>query len=393
MIRIDAALLVRAIGCTPGRAAQFADHLDGACTRYSINATAARLAAFLAQLALESGALRYVQEIASGAAYEGRRDLGNTEPGDGVRFKGRGLIQTTGRANYVALRNRLRASMGPDVPDFEAEPEQLEAGKWAAWSAADYWAMRRLNDLADDDTEAATVRISRAVNRGNAYSSKPANHEAERVRYWRQARAVLAQAEHAPAPIVDRSLRAEPQPPAAPDQETAMPLPAFVAAALPALISSIPTLGKLFGSGSDVAERNVRAAQLAVGIIQEATGSRNAQEAAETVASDPAMAKAATEAVQARWHDLIEAGGGGIEGARKADAETAKGRDMLHSPSFWVALPLLGIVIMIVGAVVGLWGSPFSEDVRSAIANGIPMLILGGLIGYYYGQTTSRNRS
>ena len=57
-------------------------------------------AGFLAQLAHESGQLRYMEEIASGSAYEGRRDLGNTQPGDGVRFKGRGPIQLTGRSNY-----------------------------------------------------------------------------------------------------------------------------------------------------------------------------------------------------------------------------------------------------------------------------------------------------
>jgi putative chitinase len=63
--------------------------------------TPLRQAHFLAQVGHETGELRYIEEIASGAAYEGRRDLGNTEPGDGVRFKGRGLIQLTGRANYA----------------------------------------------------------------------------------------------------------------------------------------------------------------------------------------------------------------------------------------------------------------------------------------------------
>ena len=83
MIRILPDLLVRATGCTAERAATFADDLDGACTRYGINATPARPAQFLAQLVVESGALRYVREIADGSAYEGRADLGNTEPGDG----------------------------------------------------------------------------------------------------------------------------------------------------------------------------------------------------------------------------------------------------------------------------------------------------------------------
>jgi len=84
----------------------------------------------------------------------------------------------------------------------------------------------------------------------------------------------------------------------------------------------------------------------------------------------------------------------GIEAARAADATfVASGAPIWHSPSFIVAALLIPLVYMVVGAVVGLFGTPFSEDVRAAIANGIVGVILGGLIGYYYGQSTSRNRS
>jgi muramidase (phage lysozyme) len=180
-------------------------------------------------------------------------------------------------------------------------------------------------------------------------------------------------------------------------QEQPMPAPLIpiLAAVLPSLIRSIPDFGKLFSSGSEVSERNVKAVEMAVGIVQEAVGARNAQEAAEIVASDPAQAQAAQEAVKARWHELTEVGGG-VEAARKADAASIAQNgpwwQVFRSPSFIVALFLLPLVYMIVGAVVGLFGAPFSEDVRAAIANGIVGLILGGLIGYYYGQTTSRNR-
>jgi len=91
---------------------------------------------------------------------------------------------------------------------------------------------------------------------------------------------------------------------------------------------------------------------------------------------------------------LSEAGGGGIAGARKADAAfVASHEPVWRSPSFLIAIALLPLVYLIVGAVVGLFGAPFSEDVRAAIANGIVGLVLGGLIGYYYGQSTSRNRT
>jgi muramidase (phage lysozyme) len=171
----------------------------------------------------------------------------------------------------------------------------------------------------------------------------------------------------------------------------------FVAAALPAIVQSIPQLAKLFGSGSEVAQRNIAAAETVVGIVQQAVGASNAQEAAELVQSDPQARQKAQQAIEAQWYALAEAGGGGIDGARKADA-AARAADtpwwgVLRSPSFIVAMALLPLVYMIVGNVVGLWGEALSDDVRSAIANGIPMLILGGLIGYYYGQTTSRNRT
>lgn len=177
--------------------------------------------------------------------------------------------------------------------------------------------------------------------------------------------------------------------------ESNMPLPAILGALLPSLIEAVPRLGKLFGDGSAVRERNVKAAELAMQIAQQAVGAVNAQEAIEKVKANPAAAAAATKAIEARWLELDEAGGGGIEGARRAEAAYAAGpwHAFMHSPSFWVALLLLPLVYMIVGNVVGLIGKPLSDEVRSAISNGVVGIILGGLIGYYYGQTTSRNRS
>lgn len=100
-----------------------------------------RAACFLAQIAHESGSLRYTLEIADGSAYEGRLDLGNTQPGDGKRFRGRGLIQITGRANTIAC---LRALGWRDD-----EPERLETPLGACRSAAWFWKTRRCNEHAD----------------------------------------------------------------------------------------------------------------------------------------------------------------------------------------------------------------------------------------------------
>lgn len=117
-----------------------------------------RMAHFLAQIAHESGELRYTQELASGKAYEGRKDLGNTHVGDGVRFKGRGLIQITGRANYEAYKKFC----GYDVV---ARPELLEKPLGAVRSAMWYWREHGLNGLADKDSlESVTKRINGGYN-------------------------------------------------------------------------------------------------------------------------------------------------------------------------------------------------------------------------------------
>jgi muramidase (phage lysozyme) len=188
--------------------------------------------------------------------------------------------------------------------------------------------------------------------------------------------------------------RAAPPPSDAYSQEGNMPIPAFIAAALPAIISSIPALTKLFGSGSEVSERNSKAAELAVQIVQQAVGAPNAQGAAEALASDPAAVQAATAAISERWYELTEAGGGGIEGARKADAAiVAAGGRVLDSPSFVVACLLLPLVYLIVGNVAGLYGAEWSPDARAGLAGSVAGGIVMGLIGYYYGQTTSRNRT
>ena len=88
-----------------------------------------KLAAWMAQCKVESAGFRALKEYASGAEYEGRKDLGNTQPGDGVRYKGRGFIQLTGREVYAKMTKYFNKSV-----DFIAQPEQLETLEWAAKS-------------------------------------------------------------------------------------------------------------------------------------------------------------------------------------------------------------------------------------------------------------------
>ena len=97
-----------------------------------------QIATFLAQVGHESGQLLYSEEIASGSAYEGRKDLGNTQVGDGKRYKGRGLIQVTGRGHYKTISDATGE-------DFIKNPELLSTPKYAVMSACWYWALENLN--------------------------------------------------------------------------------------------------------------------------------------------------------------------------------------------------------------------------------------------------------
>ncbi|MDF3188006.1 glycoside hydrolase family 19 protein [Pseudomonas paracarnis] len=133
--------------------------LNTAMNRYGIVGTA-RVSAFIAQVGHESGQLRYVREIwgptAQQAGYEGRADLGNTAKGDGSKYRGRGLIQITGRANYAACGEALGL-------DLINRPELLELPQHAAMSAAWFWSMKGLNTLADQKDFA---KITRRINGG-----------------------------------------------------------------------------------------------------------------------------------------------------------------------------------------------------------------------------------
>lgn len=120
---------------------RFVQPLNEAMEKYKIN-TPQRIAAFLAQVAHESGCLKYTLEIASGEAYENRSDLGNINKGDGVKFKGRGLIQITGRTNYTILSEEFAVRL-------IEHPELLEGPIFASLSAAWFWDWRGLNDVAD----------------------------------------------------------------------------------------------------------------------------------------------------------------------------------------------------------------------------------------------------
>lgn len=185
---LTASTIQQAVGCSAAVAAQWAQPLTDACNAFGIS-TAKRVAAFLAQVGHESGGLtRVVEGLNYGAqgladtwpsryavdpkakpkkpnelaralerkpvaiannAYANRLGNGSEASGDGYRYRGRGPIQNTGRANYAAIRDALRAKGIKGVPDFEAQPEALEQPKWGALAAGAFWDARNLNKLAD----------------------------------------------------------------------------------------------------------------------------------------------------------------------------------------------------------------------------------------------------
>jgi putative chitinase len=123
--------------------------------------TPVRAAMFVAQCAHESAGFATSTEFASGREYEGRRDLGNVKPGDGVRFKGRGRIMITGRGNYLQVGKALGQN-------FIAHPERLAASPWSELASAWWWTNHGLNAICDahPNTNDRLVACTRRINGG-----------------------------------------------------------------------------------------------------------------------------------------------------------------------------------------------------------------------------------
>lgn len=345
MIQLTPDLLRQVMPSAGDRADAFAVDLTIACDSFQIN-TPARLAAFLAQIAHESGELRYTKEIASGAAYEGRKDLGNTEEGDGVRFKGRGLIQLTGRANYAQATDALGRN-------FLTEPELLEAPYWATRVSAWFWASRGLNELADAGDFLA---ITRRINGGT-------NGLAARQRYWERAKAALSVLTEKPMlPLVAA---------AAP----------FVQAAIPALAQVAPALIRLFGSGSEITERNARAAEAVAQVAQQVTGADTVEGAVKAIQADPAKAAEFREAVHLNMNEWLGAlKEGQDEDSKAADDAVARAATIAAQTGgkwWWLVGGVAAYMVLFASAVTAfvLYSDKFSEAVQMLL---LGQIVLGG---------------
>jgi len=158
---ITAEQIAESLSCPIERAQKWYAVLNAAMEEFGID-TPQRIAAFIAQVGHESGRLLYVKELwgptPSQSGYDGRSDLGNVIAGDGFKFRGRGLLQVTGRANYKRVGDALGL-------DLVSHPELLEQPDVAARSAGLFWKMHELNEWADrGDTAAITRRINGGIN-------------------------------------------------------------------------------------------------------------------------------------------------------------------------------------------------------------------------------------
>jgi len=146
-------------GCRQSSILKYLEPVNKAMNKYEID-TYLRICHFLAQVGHESGSLRYSHELASGRMYEGRKDLGNICPGDGMRFKGQGLIQITGRLNITSFGKFIGIDFAKENPARIGDEPELSA-EAAGW----FWMTRKLNKWADmDDIKGVSLRVNGGYN-------------------------------------------------------------------------------------------------------------------------------------------------------------------------------------------------------------------------------------
>jgi putative chitinase len=357
-----------------------AEALSEAMARWSIN-TPARQALFIGQIAHESGAFRWAAELwgptPQQLTYEGRVDLGNTQPGDGFRYRGRGYLQITGRENYA------QASQALDV-DLINNPEQLEQLPLAAEASAWWWFAHGCNELADPGDESALLAVTRRVNGGT-------NGLESRRDYWLKAKMVLeasadeqepepisetptASAEVFDAPVASlKDLVTEPK------KESAMPAPiaAVALSLLPTLIDLLPSLAKMFSKDKFDVRNEAIATQVAE-IATKAVGAVNAQQAVERIAGDPAAQKAADAAMRANFADLMEIAK--LDEAHRKEAR-AFALEQAQQPTNY---PLWLLTYLIIG---GIGWVAFQKDLFTPeLVTAIVMAIIGFHYGSSYGS-------
>jgi putative chitinase len=398
-----------------GDAERWLEPLNAALARWEIN-TPDRAAMFLAQCGHESGGFRRLTEnlnytaaqllrtwpnrfTADDAAamalqpekiaeraYGGRMGNAAEGGGDGWRFRGRGIIQLTGRENYRLAGQALGI-------DATGNPEQLAEPAVAAQVAGWYWATNGCNALADAGDYAG---ITRRINGGM-------NGWDDRVRWLARVREALGV--QTVAPVEDRSTQY--QAPAGPATEEAMGVPLGVPlmalGAIPEIVKMIPQLVGVFGGNGEKAAQKLAAAETVIqaftGAVPGAVNVQDAVERAQADATVRAAAKAAVEASPAVM-GLIEVGGG-VTGARKANADYLAGLEddewwrmllkLVCNPTLLISAAGFYLVWMFVNRLVEFLDK-VSPDVISGTMQSVISLILGAVMGFWLGQTYQQQK-
>lgn len=385
---ITADLLRSAMPSAGARADEYAPHLEAARRRF-VGDNWHHVAMWLAQISHESGSLRYVLELASGDAYEGRQSLGNTQPGDGRKFRGRGLLQVTGRDNYTRCGYEL------NLPLVE-RPELLEQPEHAAMSAGWVWQSHGLGALceAPDPVLAVTRRLNGGIN----------GLDDRRERYQV---AMTAMKLHHSAPTLTQGSTATqpaaPPPPAAPSPapdnapEISMPLPSAAAVSLAAELWRIlrPTdkVAAVSGAIEKAAPALLEAAKTAV------PSAVNEQQAVEQIKANPQLQAQFRQQAMVRWDDLapiLE-----FEAKERREAREFTER-MTGDGPFWrqigYGILIAGLSITIIGGIGYIFhqvlfgpADAFSQSTRDGI---IQVLINVGVlvVGFYFGSSASNRQ-
>ncbi|HEY0915659.1 MAG TPA: glycoside hydrolase family 104 protein [Solimonas sp.] len=172
------------------------------------------------------------------------------------------------------------------------------------------------------------------------------------------------------------------------DQEA--PMAPFLAAALPAVISAVPELARMFSSGSPTSERNIKAAEVVVNVAKEAIGARNEQELVETLQADPGAAAVVRQAVKDNWFKLEEVGGG-IQAAREMNAKMQGDKGIQHNPAVWVSMVLLIFPFMLLVDVFYVHPDAYSGELRTQIITAILAVIM--MVGAYWLGTSASSKA
>jgi muramidase (phage lysozyme) len=278
---------------------------------------------------------------------------------------GKNQYTSTAAGAYQHLsRTWAECKAALNLPDFSPASQDL---------AAVFLIDRRkaLQDVLDGRIEDAIRKCARE------WASLPTSPYGQPVKTMEQALATYAKAGGVLRPNAPVETRI---PVPVPAKEE--PMAPFIAAALPALIEAAPALIRIFGE-SPRSEKNAKAAEVVAEIAKRATGETTVEGAVTAIATDPQAAAAYREAVQSEWYSLAESGGGGIDGARKADAAyVASGVNALRSPAFIISLVLMVFPLMLAADVFYIHPANYIGELRTQIVTG--MLLCISMVGAFW---------